>query len=109
MLENGRVTAFNVSELLKENLQLGELPTSPRLGLTLLKILSMMDIKEVLLEWFIIFLIKSTQVKVLNMKRCHTSNYLENYTNQLLENLNNEKYTHILQTLFGVMILPICY
>ena len=31
----------------------------------------------------------------------------KNYANKLLENLKNEKYTHPLQTIFGVLILQI--
>ena len=38
------------------------------------KIQNMMDIKEVLLRWFINFLIKSCQVVVLKGKLCHTMN-----------------------------------
>ena len=32
----------------------------------------------------------------------------KNYTNQLLENLKNEKYTHLLKKIFVVLILRIC-
>ena len=56
----------------------------------------MMDIKEALLQWFINILIKSFQVVMLKVKLCQTSNQVKNYTNQLLENLKNEKYTHLL-------------
>ena len=65
--------------------------------LILLKIQNMMDIKEVLLQWFKNFLIKSPLlVMVLKMKICQTKNYLKNYKNQLLENLKSEKCTHLL-------------
>ena len=42
---------------------------------------------------FINFLIGSHKVVVLKMKICQTSNLLKNYTNQLLQNLKNGKYT----------------
>ena len=54
------------------------------------------------------WLIKSPlPVVMLEKKKCQTKNYLKNYKNQLLENLKSEKYTHLLQTRFGVLILPI--
>ena len=34
-------------------------------------------------------------------KVCRILNYLKNYTNQLLENLIKEKYTHLLWTIYG--------
>ena len=61
--------------------------------LILLKIQNMMDINADLLQWFIDFLIKSIMVVVL--KLFQTSYQLINYTSQLLENLKNEKYTHL--------------
>ena len=55
--------------------------------LILLKIQTMMDIKEVLLLRLIVSLIKSQlKVVVLKCKLNKTSNYLKNYTNQLLKN-----------------------
>ena len=61
-----------------------------------------MDIKEVLLLWFINFFIKSLQVVVLKMKlRKINNNQLKNYTNQLLENFKNEDFIHHLKTIFG--------
>ena len=38
------------------------------------------------------------QVVVSTIKICQTKNWLMNYTNQLLENLKNEKYTNLLPT-----------
>ena len=43
----------------------------------------------------------------LKMKICQTKSYLKNYTNQLLENFKKEKYTRLLQTIFGSLILLI--
>ena len=34
--------------------------------------------------------------------------FLKNCTNQLLESLENEKYAHLLKTISGVLILPVC-
>ena len=42
------------------------------------------------------------------MKSCKIRNKLKNYTNQLLENLETKKYTHLLQIIFGVLIQIIC-
>ena len=65
--------------------------------LILLKANNMMDINVDLFQWFINFLIKSLLlVVVLKVNLCQTKNKLKNYTNQLLENLKNEKYTHLL-------------
>ena len=47
-------------------------------------------------------------VVVLKVKLCQTSTCQKNYTNQLLENLRNEKYINLLKTIFGVLILKIC-
>ena len=44
-----------------------------------------------LLQWSIGFLINKLQVEVLKMRIFQTKNWLKNYTNQLLENLRNEK------------------
>ena len=54
----------------------------------------MMDMNVDLLQSFIKFLIKKPLVEQSQ----------KNYTNQLLENLIKEKYTHLLQTMFGVQI-----
>ena len=64
--------------------------------LILLKIRNMMSKKEALLQWSINILIKNLQVVPLKKKLCQTKNYLNNYTHQLLENLKNGKYTHLL-------------
>ena len=66
----------------------------------------MMDIKEILLLWFIIFLIKNLQVVVLNLRQIN--NLEMNFINQLLKNLEEEKYIHYLKTMFGLLILLIC-
>ena len=71
----------------------------------LLKIQNMMDIKEVLLLWFINFLIKNPEVVVLKLKLNRMSNQLKNYANQLLKNLKSGKYIHHLKTIFGMLIL----
>ena len=44
----------------------------------------------------------------LTMKLCLVKYQQKNYTSQLLEKLRKKKYTHILQIIFGVLILPIC-
>ena len=74
------------------------------LHLILLKIRSMVDIEGVLLQWFINFLIKrlllrvqlNLLVVVLKMRIFQTKNKLKNKTNQLLENVRKEKFTHFL-------------
>ena len=94
--------------------------------LALLKIQYLMDKKEVLIQRFTNFLKKSLlqlndqrpylrQLQkanflwfvVLRIKICQTKNALKYYTKQLSENLKNEKYTHLLWAIFGVLILPI--
>ena len=57
-----------------------------------------------LLQWFIIFLIKNTSGSGIKNETISR----KNYTNQLLENLIKEKYTHLLLTIFGVQIEWIC-
>ena len=37
---------------------------------------------------------------LIKMKTCQTKSQTKNYTNQLLENLRKEKFTHLLQTMF---------
>ena len=76
--------------------------------LILLKISNMMDMEGVLLQWFINFLIKILLVVLLKMRVFQVKNQLKNYTNQLLEHFKNEKYSHLLQTIFGVPIVMIC-
>ena len=56
----------------------------------------MMNIKEVSLQLFINLSIKSLEEMLFKVKLCQTNNLLKNYTNQLLENLKNEKFTHLL-------------
>ena len=138
MLQNVRVTAFTVSELLWENQQgrreggvklphthththtytctqartHTHKPTKThRVGLILLKIQNMMDIKEVFLQCFKCFLIKKTErllAEQLKMRTCLKNNQEKNYINQLLGNSSKEKYTQPLQIIFGVQILLIC-
>ena len=54
------------------------------------------------------FQINLLPVVLLKMKICKTKNKLKNYINQLLENLENEKYTYRLEIILGVLILLIC-
>ena len=58
----------------------------------------MMDIKEVLVKWLIMFLVRIHQVVVLELKLYQINNQLKNYTDQLLENLKNEKYIQLLKS-----------
>ena len=89
--------------------------------LILLKIQNIMDTKVELLQWFTNFLIKSLlelilQVILLSLqinlllkvKWIQAHNYQKNYTNQLLENLKNKNYSHLLEKIFGMSILRIC-
>ena len=64
----------------------------------------MMDVKEVLFQWFTIFLIKKPRTLVLIMKLINTKNCLKNYTKQLLEYLKTEKLILHLKAIFGVLI-----
>ena len=48
--------------------------------LILLKIKNMMDIKEILFQWFNFFLVKKTSDSVIKMKICQTNNQQKNYT-----------------------------
>ena len=65
---------------------------------------NMMDIKGVLLQWFIHFFVKNPLclqgnlllVVLLKMKNCQTKNKLKNYINQILESLKHEEYTQLL-------------
>ena len=55
------------------------------------------------------FLIKRPLlVAVVEVKLCQTENQLKNNTNQLLQNLRNKKYNHLLQIIFRVLIKLIC-
>ena len=44
--------------------------------------------------------VKNKNIK--KLKICQTNNKLKNYTNQSLESLKNEKFTHRLKITFGV-------
>ena len=52
------------------------------------------------------FLIKNLQVVVLNLRQIN--NLEMNFINQLLKDLEEEKYIHYLKTIFGLLILQIC-
>ena len=63
-----------------------------------LKVQNMMDIKQVFLQQLANILIENLlglilQVVFLKLRLCKTKNYLNNYANQLLENLKDKKYT----------------
>ena len=64
----------------------------------------MVDIKKVLLLWFIYFLIKEPLVVVLIMKLNKINNKLRNYTNQLLNSFKKEEFILHLNTISGVLI-----
>ena len=64
--------------------------------LLLSKIQHLMDINVELLQWSIYCLIKKLLVERLKMKLYLIKKQQNNYTNQLLENLRKEKYTHFL-------------
>ena len=49
-------------------------------------------------------LIKSLLEVLLKSGTMSKQIYLKNYASQLLENLKNVKYTHLLKTIFGVLI-----
>ena len=55
-------------------------------------------------QWFINFLIKNLLAEQLKVKLFPINNYQKNYTDKLFKNLRKEKYTHLLQTIFGVQI-----
>ena len=80
----------------------------------LLKIQSKVDIKEVLLLWFINLLIRNLHfqinllLNVVILVLIKMNNWLKNCLNELLENLENVKCIHYLKTIFGVLILRIC-
>ena len=63
--------------------------------LILLKIRNMMDIIVDLFQWSINFLIKKYLVEPLRLQ-INLRLKVNNYTNQLLENLIKDKYTHLL-------------
>ena len=67
----------------------------------------MTNIKEILLLWFLIFLIKSLKVVVLTMKLKKINNQQRNYINQLLKNSKEEKYVHHMKKIFGADLADI--
>ena len=57
------------------------------------------------LAWMVYtFLRRKPLLVVLKMRILQSNNLLKNYTNQLLENLIQEKYIHLLLRIFGVQI-----
>ena len=64
----------------------------------------MIDINVDLLRWFIKFLIKKTSGSSIENKNISVEELGENYTNQLLETLMKEMHTHLLLTVFGLLI-----
>ena len=63
-----------------------------------------MDIKELLLRWFINFWIKKTSIENENISNKELAEELH----KQLKILIKEKYTHISKTIFGVQIKQIC-
>ena len=53
-------------------------------------------------------LFDNKMVVVLKMRKCQTSKWQKNCIKQLLKNSRIEKYNHLLQTIFGMLILLIC-
>ena len=64
----------------------------------------MMDIKEVLLLWFISSLIEKPLVVVSIIKLNKINNLQMNFINQLLENFKKEEFILHLKIIFGVLI-----
>ena len=66
----------------------------------------MMKLKEVLLQWFIIFLIKTLLIltkehELILVWILRTNNKQKNYTNQFLENINVRSF-HLFKINYGV-------
>ena len=72
--------------------------------LILLKIRNMMDIKEVLLQRFIHFLIKKTSVSGIKSKNISNKKLAEELHKPIIRKLIKEKYIDLLLTIFGVLI-----
>ena len=72
--------------------------------LILLKIRNMMDIKEVLLQRFIHFLIKKTSVSGIKSKNTSNKKLAEELHKPIIRKLIKEKYIDLLLTIFGVLI-----
>ena len=91
--------------------------------LILLRVLNMINIKKVLPQSFMNFSIKIHLLELLHLhgqgpqlleinlqsktKLCIIKNQQNKYTTKLLEHLRKGKYTHLLQTIFGVQIQQI--
>ena len=71
----------------------------------------MIYVKEVLLQWLISFSIKSLQVELWNYNKKNeimpNQELAEELHKPILENLKNEKKTHVLKTVYGVLIFLI--
>ena len=73
-----------------------------------------MDVNVDLLQLFINFLIKKSSgsnicyISAIKNEVMSNQQLAEDCTSQLLEKLKNEKYNHLLKTIFGVLILQIC-
>ena len=69
----------------------------------------MKDIKEVLLQWFINFLIKKSSGSGIKNENISNKELAEELNKPIIGKLlKKEKYTHFLLTIFGVLILLIC-
>ena len=64
----------------------------------------MMDIKVDLLKLYVDLFNKNTSGRGIQSKNISNKELTKNYTNQLLENLRKERYTHLVQKIFGVQI-----
>ena len=66
----------------------------------------MMDIKEDQPQWFASFLIKNQDEVMLLTSQIN--NLQMNFIGRLLENSREEKFIHLLETIFGALIYLIC-
>ena len=75
----------------------------------LLEIRNMMDIKEVLLQWLTKLLIKKLPVVVLKMRIYMSGQQLaEHLYKSVIRKFKKKKYSRLLKTIFGALILLIC-
>ena len=78
----------------------------------LIKIQNIMDVKKVLLQWLINFLImsplrleiKQLVVVLLKVKLYYTNSWWKNYTSQLIKKIKNVRNILLLKAAFGVHI-----
>ena len=54
------------------------------------------------------FFDKKTSCGAIKTEVMQNEEIAKEYTNQLLENLKKEKYTYLLYTIFGALILQVC-